>query len=70
MNKTITTLGAFVDQRKKDLEKSATNPNIQEDEHDMWAKLLATKVRKMDELDGLQFKCDVDNMALQYLKNK
>ena len=44
-----------------------SNKNPQ-DEHDMWAKLLATKVRRMDQDKGDQFKLRVDTLAFEYLK--
>ena len=45
-----------------------TNKSPQ-DEHDMWAKVLASKVRRMDADKRDEFKLKVDTLALSYLHN-
>ena len=69
MKETMNSLGEVFAKRK-----SATNlpEKVQDpkspDIHDMWSKLLATKVRKMDESVIDDFKLEVDTLANTYMK--
>ena len=43
-------------------------PKDSEDTHDMWAKLLAVKMRQMDSIEVEEFKIQVDQIAFDYVK--
>ena len=48
--------------------QKSPSPDKSADEHDIWAKLLATKVRRMDHQVADDFKLEVDTLAVSYLK--
>ena len=52
--------------KKTQNECSTSNPP-ETDDHDIWAKLLASKVRRMSQENADQFKLEVDTKALQFL---
>ena len=70
MTQTVTNLGDAFVQTQKDRRNAPSVSHIEEDEHEMWAKILARKVRRMDETVGEQFKIEVDIMALKILQNQ
>ena len=69
MTKTVSNLGDAFVQSQKNKNSGASVSNVDEDDHDLWAKILARKVRRMDQVVGDQFKIDVDIMALKILSN-
>ena len=69
MTKTVTNLGDAFVQSQRNKNSGASVSQVDEDDHDLWAKILARKVRRMDQVVGDQFKIDVDIMALKILTN-
>ena len=70
MTQTVTNLGDAFVQSQKEKNHGPSVSHIEEDDHEMWAKILARKVRRMDEIVGDQFKVEVDIMALKILQNQ
>ena len=65
LSNTLTSIGDIV---TKQHQQPVTSAPV-EDAHDMWAKLVAIKVRRMDEMKAEEFKLRVDTLALEFLKN-
>ena len=65
---TVKTLGDLVGAQKSQASTSGAQSNPEEDDRDIWAKLLAKKVRRMEPMDGEEFMLKVDTLALTYLK--
>ena len=70
MSATVSTLGDFVKQKQQSSSDPHQSQPHTDDEHEIWAKLLANKVRRMHDVVADQFKLEVDTMALQYMKKK
>ena len=65
---TVKTLGELVTSQKSQASTSRAQTLSEADDHDIWASLLAKKVRRMDPMDGDEFKLKVDTLALTYLQ--
>ena len=61
--KSISSVVEHVAKKPKD-----DRPTEQMDETDLWARLLATKIRKLDQLRQEEFKFRVDGLILEELK--
>ena len=69
MTKTLNSIEEMVTHKKNKASDPSSSENQQPaDDHDIWAKLLASKVRRMNEDVGDEFKLQVDTMALQFLQ--
>ena len=67
MSQTVSNIGETFAQSQRKQGNSQSTANAEEDEHDIWGRLLAKKVRRMDKNVIDQFKLEVDSKALKYL---
>ena len=67
MNKTISSINEYVGTKRNKNKSPAKVDCTQEDDNDIWAKLLSKKMKRMDEMAAEQFKLEVDTLALKYL---
>ena len=68
-NATISNLGKLITDKKKK-PPSSTQSHASDDDTDVWAKLLANKIKKMESIEGEEFKLEVDMLAMKRLKKK
>ena len=55
---------------KKPTSEAGAEPSEPMDDTDIWAKLLASKIRKLDDLCQEEFKFRVDGLILEQLKSQ
>ena len=69
MDKTINTFEQIATQKAGQADNPTSSKNQSpEDEHDTWARLVASKVHRMNPLVLDDFKLEVDTLAVNYLK--
>ena len=66
LSKTISSVGDMISKKQSASAESAPSASL--DDLDVWAKLVAAKARKMEEMRAEEFKLKVDTLALEYLK--
>ena len=70
VNDTISTLGNMIKVKTDGPGTSKSQSGSVDDDVDLWAKLLANKIRKMEPMEGVEFQLEVDSLAMQRLKKK
>ena len=58
ISKSVSSLSEYITQKPKE----------EEDTNEIWAKLLAVKMKQMDTMDVEEFKIKVDQLAFQFVK--